>query len=161
MHSCDVLLAVPFNRRACAPARPAAPQIAQDVRQGRRPGVPSRDQLPTADAADAAFPGVITFVRLMRCAGRSRGRWWLARGAGAAAAAPCARLVPTPVTAHSTPLPAPCTCSECWAQAPGERPRFDAIVPRLRTLLELAARSRRPAEPARYRSLEDRPAWRF
>lgn len=50
---------------------------------------------------------------------------------------------------------------ECWAQVPQERPSFDAIVPRLRSLLELAARSRKPAEPVRYRTLQERPAWRF
>lgn len=42
------------------------PQIAREVRQGQRPVVPPRDQLPTADAADSEFPGVITYIRLMR-----------------------------------------------------------------------------------------------
>ncbi|PRW33300.1 Serine threonine- kinase CTR1 [Chlorella sorokiniana] len=91
-------------------------RIARSVRLGQRPVVPPRDQLPTADAADEQFPGVVTYIRLMR---------------------------------------------ECWAQAPHERPLFDSVVPRLRSLLELAASSRKPPEPVRYRTLEERPAWRF
>lgn len=75
------------------------------------------------------------------------------------AAQPMAARQWPPTNGRASALPP--DCRECWAQAPQERPPFDAVVPRLRSLLELAASSRKPAEPVRYRTLQERPAWRF